>query len=305
MTNSSPPAAADDTALLASLLAPLPGAAPAGDVVHEMEIFHTLCEARRDAYPQLSPGIWARTAVFADWATVRRLAVEILQSHSKDLKVAAYFLEADLHLRGFAALAPGLRLLTGLCRNFWSDLHPQSDQDGDHSARFAAIAWVNSKLPGVLAELPVSGEATSPSDSLRDAETALTGLEKILADRAGDEAPSCVLLRDRIDRLLRVLETGGPKARPENAAVAPLERPLAEAARAPIASREEAYERLQEVADYLMRTDPHSPVPYILLQAATWGALPLDELASDLARNGGRLSRLLEALGIGRGGTAP
>jgi type VI secretion system protein ImpA len=47
---------------------------------------------------------------------------------------------------------------------------------------------------------------------------------------------------------------------------------------APIRSRSEAYLRLTEAADYLLRTEPHSPVPYLVKRAISWGNMSLAEL---------------------------
>ena len=60
--------------------------------------------------------------------------------------------------------------------------------------------------------------------------------------------------------------------------------------------RPEAYRRLGEVAEYLSRTDPHSPVPYLLHRAVAWEALPLDELLAEFARKDGPLAKVLEWL---------
>ena len=50
----------------------------------------------------------------------------------------------------------------------------------------------------------------------------------------------------------------------------------------PIGSRAEAFERLREAADFLLRTEPHSPVPYLVMRAVSWEHLPLPELLAEL-----------------------
>jgi type VI secretion system protein ImpA len=62
-------------------------------------------------------------------------------------------------------------------------------------------------------------------------------------------------------------------------------------------SREEAYRLLAIVADYLMRYEPHSPVPYMLKRALDWGARPLPELLLELMA-GERGRALGSALGL-------
>jgi type VI secretion system protein ImpA len=62
-------------------------------------------------------------------------------------------------------------------------------------------------------------------------------------------------------------------------------------------SREEAFRRLDEVADYLLRTEPHSPVPYLVKRAVTWGAMPLAELLQELLDSESDLKQLYRLLG--------
>ena len=46
----------------------------------------------------------------------------------------------------------------------------------------------------------------------------------------------------------------------------------------PIQSRAEAYKRLGEAADYLIKAEPHSPVPYLVKRAVAWGNMSFGEL---------------------------
>ncbi|NOY73137.1 MAG: type VI secretion system protein TssA [Gammaproteobacteria bacterium] len=47
-------------------------------------------------------------------------------------------------------------------------------------------------------------------------------------------------------------------------------------------SREEAFQQLASISDFFRRTEPHSPISYILDRAVTWGGMSLDELISEL-----------------------
>jgi type VI secretion system protein ImpA len=68
----------------------------------------------------------------------------------------------------------------------------------------------------------------------------------------------------------------------------------------PIRSRAEAYRRLVEASDYLVRTEPHSPVPYLVKRAIGWGNLNLQDLLPELVRNNSELSDIYRLLQIGR-----
>jgi type VI secretion system ImpA family protein len=51
------------------------------------------------------------------------------------------------------------------------------------------------------------------------------------------------------------------------------------------ANRTQAYDMIRMAADYLARTEPHSPVPYLLRRAFRWGSLSLQELLPELLQN--------------------
>lgn len=50
-------------------------------------------------------------------------------------------------------------------------------------------------------------------------------------------------------------------------------------------NRTQAYEMIRQAADYLARTEPHSPVPYLLRRALRWGSLSLQDLLPELLQN--------------------
>jgi type VI secretion system ImpA family protein len=59
-----------------------------------------------------------------------------------------------------------------------------------------------------------------------------------------------------------------------------------------IRSRAEAYRRLNEAADFLLRTEPHSPTPYLVKRAVEWGAMSLPELLQQIVRNEGEMNEI-------------
>jgi len=60
----------------------------------------------------------------------------------------------------------------------------------------------------------------------------------------------------------------------------------------PIRSRAEAYRRLSEAADYLLRTEPHSPTPYLVQRAVEWGSMNLFDVFQQIIRNEGEMQEL-------------
>ena len=50
----------------------------------------------------------------------------------------------------------------------------------------------------------------------------------------------------------------------------------------PVRTREEAFKRLVEISDFFRKTEPHSPISYMLRRAVQWGSMPLDDLVREL-----------------------
>ena len=70
----------------------------------------------------------------------------------------------------------------------------------------------------------------------------------------------------------------------------------------PVQSREEAYRLLSLAADYLLRTEPHSPTPYLVQRAVGWGRMPLAELLEEYSQDGNDLRMLRLLLGLSEKG---
>lgn len=65
-----------------------------------------------------------------------------------------------------------------------------------------------------------------------------------------------------------------------------------------IADRSHAYRLLEDIADYLARHEPHSPTPYLLKRALSWGPMSLADLMRDIGRKEGDLAAYLSMLGL-------
>ena len=68
-----------------------------------------------------------------------------------------------------------------------------------------------------------------------------------------------------------------------------------------VRSRDEAYRLLAIAAEYLLRTEPHSPTPYLVQRAVSWGNMPLSELLVEYTQDGNDLRMLRVLLGLGEG----
>jgi type VI secretion system protein ImpA len=155
------------------LLEPIPGARPAGESLRYEGTYDRIAEARREDDPGLSQGIYKTRLKRADWEAEEAICVQALETRTKDLQIGGWLLEAWLHLHGFAGVEAGLKLLTGLCENFWDDLYPTL-ADGALEDRIAPLEWVNYKLSLKLKQIPLTlpNETEQQSYSFADWESA-------------------------------------------------------------------------------------------------------------------------------------
>ncbi|MFC4860996.1 type VI secretion system protein TssA [Pseudomonas sp. MAHUQ-62] len=124
----------------------------------------------------------------------------------------------------------------------------------------------------------------------------------------GDLAPSFAPLHQTLNAIRSLMQEFAPM----QSQTPPAMEPASESSAAPIAaaaevapsfsgtpgSREEAYRQLALIADYLARTEPHSPVPYVIRRAVEWGNQPLSNLLDELITADAESRRLWKLLGV-------
>lgn len=66
-----------------------------------------------------------------------------------------------------------------------------------------------------------------------------------------------------------------------------------------VKSRADALKRLSEIAVFFQRTEPHSPVAYLVNRAVKWGNMPLDSWLQEVIKDSATLEQINEMLGIG------
>jgi type VI secretion system ImpA family protein len=359
--------ASQSTLDLEALLAPIPGDNPAGSPLRYAgdydEIKALLPKPDRDAFESGGQE--------GQWAKIVQLATQKLRSKSKDLQIASWLTEALVHLHGFAGLRDGLRLLFGLCDQFWEGVYPLLD-DGDPERRAAplqsllagernsAALWIG-EIP--LASSPVHIADTdeyipasynlwhsivvaqladrkplqepmeaamdnTPTDflqnllsDLQEANDALQTLKGLLDERFAAVAPSTVSVAEALsgckNRLASILKKRGVSAaspeeangsaeeNAESAAAAGNPTGIAAAGQGgragPINSRDDALSRLREVADFFRRTEPHSPVPFLIQRAINWSRMSFDQLILELVKDENSRLAINSTLGISLG----
>jgi type VI secretion system ImpA family protein len=344
------------------LLVPISPSEPAGVSLRYDPVYDQLRKLRK-ADDELPQGVWKSEPKRADWKALEQLCVEILQTRSKDLQVAAWLLEAWIHLYGFAGAAEGMVVIRALCENFWEELHPRIE-GGDVEFRIAPLVWINEKLVVDLKLSPITAPESEnfPAHTWADWESACLNEKSASSNEARavtiakfqqgamltspqhlqailQAARRLFVVSEQLDALLdlklrrdapglspiktlagsvssllsNLLEQRGPA--PDGASSR--DGSVTDGKHSParngddgrpffnglgfsnIRSRAQAYQVLSEAADFLVRTEPHSPVPYLVRRAVAWGAMSLETLMTDLIRNSNDLSEISRLLSFG------
>ena len=362
-----------------ALLAPIPGAEPAGVSMRYDPLYLGVAQAREEDDASLPMGEWERPLKKADWKAVAASCTQLLGKRSKDFQAAAWLCEAWIHLHQMEGFLAAVDVLTGLVERFWDTAHPQID-DGDDDARVATFIWMNENLPltlklhvpllhvpdrvpsavsladwdqALIADNqksddkksnpaggnPLTREVLTASASGENLLALITlqarlalaagkwdALARMLDDKMRNNPPSVARVGEMLRRIERAVvslidgrdprpQTALPAAdlpvpetiprdeeQPVDAATPKTQTPAAAADTLPrsgaIASREDAYRMLEAVAAYLEKAEPHSPTPYLVKRAVTWGRMSLADLMQEVVREEGDIARYFSLLGI-------
>jgi len=69
--------------------------------------------------------------------------------------------------------------------------------------------------------------------------------------------------------------------------------------RGTVEGRADALRRLGEIATFFQRTEPHSPVSYLVQRAVKWGNMPLESWLQEVVKDENVLGNIKETLGLG------
>ena len=139
------------------LLNPIPGDNPSGVYVRhdsKLLLYDKIKEARRQD-DELAQGDWQTERKMADFPLAKKLAEEALATKTKDLQLAAWLTEAQLHIEGFGGLLQGLNLCTGLVRDFWDTVYPPIEDD-DLELRAGPLDFLGTGLEIGLKSRPLA-----------------------------------------------------------------------------------------------------------------------------------------------------
>lgn len=140
---------------LNTLLAPISEAAPCGEDLLFSADFDAIAHARRFEDPSLDQGEWVTEIKEADWPFVIERSSALLQTQTKDLRLAVWLTEALAIEEGVTGLTQGYTLITGLCEKYWETVHPLPEGD-DTEYRLGNVAWLVGRTGELLRAMPLT-----------------------------------------------------------------------------------------------------------------------------------------------------
>ena len=181
----------------------------------------------------------------------------------------------------------------------------ESEDHGEAVSKTRLLAAFNASDPGWRRRCAVAAVACGER---------LTAIVAVLDRHCGREAPSLSGLRGVLGRFVAFYGAYGEQdtmARPRTAPAADGAEPASQGALptralpplpvADVSGRDEAYDALERIADYLTLLEPHSPAPFLVRRAVAWGRMPLPRLLAELMAEHGDLKRVCTMLGIEQG----
>ena len=170
---------------------------------------------------------------------------------------------------------------------------PPLDPPEPTRAGIAAAAW---------SLAPALSDATALVAQCLEALDAISGF---LHAQLGDQSPNLGKLDAALEGAARMLaqlrvDDEDDEHQEAPAAAVAVQEPVP--AHAPSGghwrNRAEAYATLGALADYLSSVEPHSPTPFLIRRAVSWGTMSLPEVIAEIIREDGDVSRFFSVLGV-------
>lgn len=271
---------------------------PCGEDLAFSAEMDAIAQARVQDDPALDQGVWVTALKQADWPLVARRCGELIETRSKDLRLAVWLAEALGITHGARGLGDGYALLAGLCEQYWDGLYPLAEQ-GDCEQRSGNLHWLLARTPALLQQWQQHHGTVLQADAEYCA-TMLQQLERVAEARFGSEAPGFSAAREVL-RTLTLHGTGLASA--DGVMLVPdaaLASHLPAAVNGAIQNRQQALADLRRVAAFFRTSEPHSPVAYLAEKAACWGEMPLHRWLQEVVQDSATLTQLETALGVSR-----
>ena len=296
----------------------------------------------------------------ADWQEILDRVPDVIKHESKDIELAAWYIEALTRQYGFLGLARGFSLARQLIASYGEQLYPLPDEEGvisqlsslaglngfgsegaliypikainitqgdapgplpvwlceqvleadritdpdKRAARFKQCGVTRAQLDDVLAETETQFLLKTQQDiQLAIKEYQL--YQAVLDEYAADDPLPTGLILNTLENCQKVLVYIAGDRLTQSVVVTDVEANDSVETEAslnregPIVDREDALQRLREIATFFRRTEPHSPISYSIEQAVRWSNLPLTELIKELIPDETARTKYQNLSGIG------
>ena len=147
------------------------------------------------------------------------------------------------------------------------------------------------------------------STLLQECRDGYTALDRLMDEKFGRQTPGLSELKKGLEEIRALVDRLVKEKRqlePEASGTSPvLGEPVTAGtdvgvavASGAIRGRQEALQRLAQIAEYFQKTEPHSPVAYLVQRAVKWGNMPLEKWLQDVIKDTSVLDHLQETLGL-------
>lgn len=140
------------------------------------------------------------------------------------------------------------------------------------------------ELNRVIEEKFDRNQAPGLNDLKKSLDQVQTSVTKLLEEKRAEE-PDEIEEVEEIGEDGEVISTGGGTGGVSTASGA-------------IQNRKDALKRLSDLADFFSKTEPHSPISYLIRRAVTWGEMPFEQLIMDVIKDESVISELRQTLGF-------
>ncbi len=188
----------------------------------------------------------------------------------------------------------------------------EGESDASYQQRVAEAEKRTVALQGAVAAA-TTNRLETVLDDLKECEAEVGRFDRVISEHLGTNAPSTSALREALADCAALAkqifrDKGGSEddrgETPEDERDTEAESELVDTTSAPrggpIRSRADAIQRLNEVAAFFHRTEPHSPISYVVERAVRWSSLPLDQLLVELIKDDMTRSQVDELIGLRR-----
>ena len=185
----------------------------------------------------------------------------------------------------------------------------------DEQTRNAKVQSLGFSVDDIQKEVSASSDVfiTNLRDDINETLELYRSIGKKLDELCGiDDAPPTSTITNVLEETLGVVKHLGKDkllTQEDNAAEAndtdtaldtdgPTTAVVPSKPKGPVESREDAFKQLLEISEFFRKTEPHSPVSYLLQKTVKWGRMSLVDLIGELIPDAGARSKYSELTGV-------